>query len=573
MPRDLVAFLCPGELSISDHDLDILRPFGMKIRNNLTASTFDEMSHNFSKAGMVNLAKTRSHVRALSRFEPVKFACCINSCICYTGPDANLDECPKCKTSRLDESGRARRMFSYIPLIPRLRALMSNRTYATQLQYRANEHAKTRRPRTTTDIFDGLHYRSLLEERVVVGEKTYPHNYFSDHRDIALGFATDGFAPFKKRKHTAWILLIFNYNLPPDERFRKDNILCVGIIPGPKKPWNADSFIYPLVRELLQLATGVSAYDALSREVFALHAYVIAGFGDIPAVSMLMRMKGHNGVCPCRMCSILGIRIPDSQNKTHYVPLSHHNHPASTDGVNYRPEGLPLRSHNDFMTQAKEVESAGTEVRREELAKAYGIKGIPLLSALGSLRFPQSFPYDFMHLIWENLIPNLVLFWSGHFKGMDEGQSYVLSPRIWQLVGSTSAAATRTIPSSFGAPIPNPATDCSSFTSSTWSVWSLFIAPTVLRGRFLDDRYYEHFCSLVRILNLCLQFEISEEDINKIELGVRKWVVDYERCVCPFCFRKRRRLTQSPCIQPLLPAQARTTSSVPTHNTRPPPHS
>ena len=72
--------------------------------------------------------------------------------------------------------------------------------------------------------------------------------------------------------------------------------------------------------------------------------------------------------------------------------------------------------------------------------------------------------------------------------------------------------------------------------SSTWSVWSLFIAPTVLRDRFPEGRYYKHFCSLVRILNLCLQFEISEEDIEEIELGIRKWVVDYERCVRSFRF-------------------------------------
>jgi hypothetical protein len=50
-------FLCSGESSISEHDLDILRPFAMKIRDNLTASTFDEISYNFSKAGMENLAK------------------------------------------------------------------------------------------------------------------------------------------------------------------------------------------------------------------------------------------------------------------------------------------------------------------------------------------------------------------------------------------------------------------------------------------------------------------------------------------------------------------------------------
>ena len=147
--------------------------------------------------------------------------------------------------------------------------------------------------------------------------------------------------------------------------------------------------------------------------------------------------------------------------------------------------------HNEFMMQAKEVESVGTEVWREELAKAYGIKGIPVLSYLRSLRFPWSFPYDFMHLVWENIIPNLIRFWFGCFKGMDEGQPYVLNPRIWQVVGTTSVAAIRMIPSWFGTSIPNLATDCLSFTSLTWSMWSLFVAPTVLQGRFPNDRYYK----------------------------------------------------------------------------------
>ena len=176
---------------------------------------------------------------------------------------------------------------------------MSSRTYATHLQYHADEHAKTCIPGKTMDIFNGLHYRALLGKHVVVGNQHLAHHYFSNHHDIAPSFATDSFAPFKKRKQTTWILLVFNYNLPPDECFQKDNILCVGIIPGPKKPQDADLFIYPLMQELLKLATGVSAYDALSCSIFALHAYLITAFGDIPAISMLMHMKGHNALHPC----------------------------------------------------------------------------------------------------------------------------------------------------------------------------------------------------------------------------------------------------------------------------------
>ena len=86
----------------------------------------------------------------------------------------------------------------------------------------------------------------------------------------------------------------------------------------PKKPLDLDSFLWPVIQELLQLEIGVSAFDALLQSIFTLHAYLIVVFGDIPAVSLIMRMKGHNTIVPCRMCEIRGIRKPGA--KTHYMP-------------------------------------------------------------------------------------------------------------------------------------------------------------------------------------------------------------------------------------------------------------
>ena len=94
-----------AESSILDHDLDILRPFVMKTRNNLTALVFNKILYSFSKGGMESLANTQSHVQYLSRFKLVEFACCINSYVCYVGLYANLDECLKCKMLHLNESG------------------------------------------------------------------------------------------------------------------------------------------------------------------------------------------------------------------------------------------------------------------------------------------------------------------------------------------------------------------------------------------------------------------------------------------------------------------------------------
>jgi hypothetical protein len=62
---------------------------------------------------------------------------------------------------------------------------------------------------------------------------------------------------------------------------------------------------------------------------------------------------------------------------------------------------------------------ASTSAKREQRVKKYGIKGVPVLSSISSISFPSSFPFDFMHLIWENLIPNLIEFWTATFKNLD----------------------------------------------------------------------------------------------------------------------------------------------------------
>ena len=115
------------------------------------------------------------------------------------------------------------------------------------------------------------------------------------------------------------------------------------------------------------------------------------------------------------------------------------------------------------------------------LAKTYGIKGQPLLSFLHSLSFPCSFSYDFMHLIWENLIKNLVLLWTGEFKGLDKGNEvYELDKTVWEVVGEGTAASGSTIPSAYGARVPNVAQDKSGCTTDMWSFWTLYLGPILL---------------------------------------------------------------------------------------------
>ena len=194
--------------------------------------------------------------------------------------------------------------------------------------------------------------------------------------------------------------------MPPDVWSQIRNTMPLGTMPGPKKPKDADSYLFPAVQELLELMCGVVAFDSLLDSCFTMHAYLIHVFGDIPAISMTMGMKGHNGKCPCHTCNIIGVHAPGK--KTLYVPLDRcclYPNEALADLITqYDPANLPLRNHNKFMTQACEVQAATMDVIEKQLSQKYSIKGIPLLGILSSLSFPSSFPYDFMHEIWENLI-------------------------------------------------------------------------------------------------------------------------------------------------------------------------
>jgi hypothetical protein len=516
--------------------MTILRAYTFKVDEHLTDEAFAKIPSAFPKESVPTVKICRTRLQVLSGFKPVPYDCCINSCCCFTGEHKDCTKCPYCGQDRYitDRKGKRkpRKIFHYLPFIPRLVSMLANPTRAKEMQYRAFEHTHT--PGKTVDIFDSHIYRRLLGRKVIIDGKLAQHEYFSDPRDIALGLSTDGFCPFRRRKATAWPLLLFDYNLPPETRFHKGNRIDLGVIPGPNKPKDFDSFVWPAFEEFMRLQYGVRAFDVLADEFFVLRAYLLLVFGDIPAISMVMRMTGHNGFSPCRMCKILGVRIPNSGNTVHYVPLDRSSHPTVRESESaiaiYDAAALPLRTDEVMLRQAKEVQAASSKAQKDRLSKAYGIKGVSILSYLKSLSFPLSFPYDFMHLIWENLIPNLILLWTGEFKGLDEGVGeYEFMPDVWKAIGAATAAAGSTIPLAFGTRPLNPATHKSSYSAEAWSFWTLYLGPVLLRRRFRNQRYYRHFIELAKLLRICLQFEITIEEIQTVRGGFINWVRDYER--------------------------------------------
>jgi hypothetical protein len=96
------------------------------------------------------------------------------------------------------------------------------------------------------DIFDG---------RIWCDFQMYEGVPFSAApRNYGLMLNVDWMQPFDHTIYSVWVLYLVLMNLLRNERFKRENVILVGIIPGPSEPpLNINTYLSPLVDELLVL--------------------------------------------------------------------------------------------------------------------------------------------------------------------------------------------------------------------------------------------------------------------------------------------------------------------------------
>lgn len=85
------------------------------------------------------------------------------------------------------------------------------------------------------DIYDGKIWKEFA---FVSGEPflSFPHN-------LCLTLNKDWFNPFKEMLYSAGAIYLVVQNLPRKERYKIDNVILVGITPGPKEPKNMNNYL------------------------------------------------------------------------------------------------------------------------------------------------------------------------------------------------------------------------------------------------------------------------------------------------------------------------------------------
>jgi len=100
-----------------------------------------------------------------------------------------------------------------------------------------------------------------------------------------------------------------------------------------------------------------------------LHAYVLSWSGDMPGLTKLMCLTGHNSYKGCRFCNICGIYINHV-----YFPTTP---PIGKEECKiYDPKDLPLRTHSQFKNYINQLNQANTLKEKNELETEFGMYNI-----------------------------------------------------------------------------------------------------------------------------------------------------------------------------------------------------
>ena len=148
---------------------------------------------------------------------------------------------------------------------------------------------------------------NFLEE-VYDGQIWKEFQHFKGAPFLALPFAfayilnIDWFQPFTHTVASIGVVYLTIINLPRYLRYKRENVILVGIIPGPHEPkLHINTFLRPLVNELLEFWDGVKLSIHTSSGVgeYLVKGAILCVACDIPAGRKTCGFVGHTANLGC----------------------------------------------------------------------------------------------------------------------------------------------------------------------------------------------------------------------------------------------------------------------------------
>lgn len=368
----------------------------------------------------------------------------------------------KCNTAllcRVKRSGinevifKPRRIYYYYGLKRALSILLNRKGFLKLCnQWYQHAHSSHDHVDILSDITDGNVWKELVSS--LTPTHALPTNF------LGLLLNVDWFQPYKHVSYSVGVIYAVLINLPRNIRYRPENVIVVGIIPGPHEPkTHINTYLGPLVNELLQLHKGDWIETTSGRQFIRC---VVAGISsDIPATRKAAGFVGHNATKACSRCLKEFPRINDR-----------------SDCTGFERELWPPRTHAIHCNQAYETLTAKTKSARKEIELKYGTRYSVLfeLPYYDAIRFAV---IDVMHNLFLGTAKNIMSIWKDK-QLLSKSDFQTIEERIKKM----------NVPGDVGRIPYKIESGLSSLTADQWKIWtcqySLYVLTDLLPKEHLD---------------------------------------------------------------------------------------
>ena len=350
------------------------------------------------------------------------------------------------------------------------------------------------------DVYDGQIWKDFMnyDGRPFLA---LPYNFM-------LSLNVDWFQPFKRTTHSTGVIYICVQNLPRNERFLSENIILIGVIPGPNEPkLTINAFLEPLVKELQHLWKGVVMKNAGGAAVIVRAALSCVAC-DIPAARKVCGFVGHNARLACSKClkvfetEVFGDK-PDFSgfDRSQWVPRQNSSH---------RQHAFKHKVCNTLSDQKK-------------IERDHGCR----YSVLLELDY-----FDPIRMCVVDPMHNLLLGSAKHMLSVWTGLNLITSHHLKIIQDHVDRFVT---PSDIGRIPGKIASGFSGFTAEQYRNWTLIFSSSALKD-ILPHQHFDCWHYFVKACYLICRREISVDEVEEadgyLDLFCKKFEELYSKKYC-----------------------------------------